>query len=34
MAPWSYEEIKSYKNISYPDEGVLPTMLIDRLFEW
>ncbi|EFP81601.1 uncharacterized protein PGTG_07850 [Puccinia graminis f. sp. tritici CRL 75-36-700-3] len=34
MSPWSYEEMQICKSILYPDEAILPTTLMDRLFEW
>ncbi|PLW37705.1 hypothetical protein PCANC_17147 [Puccinia coronata f. sp. avenae] len=34
MPPWSYEELEFCKAVLYPDERVLPTTLMRRLFEW
>ncbi|KAA1080753.1 hypothetical protein PGT21_019414 [Puccinia graminis f. sp. tritici] len=34
MPPWSYEELQTCKAILYPDERILPTTLMDRVFEW
>ncbi|EHS62640.1 uncharacterized protein PGTG_22635 [Puccinia graminis f. sp. tritici CRL 75-36-700-3] len=34
MPPWSYEELQTCKAILYPDEQILPTALMDRVFEW
>ncbi|EFP92655.2 uncharacterized protein PGTG_18833 [Puccinia graminis f. sp. tritici CRL 75-36-700-3] len=34
MPPWSYEELQTCKAIFYPDERILPTTLMDRVFEW
>ncbi|PLW43476.1 hypothetical protein PCANC_10080 [Puccinia coronata f. sp. avenae] len=34
MTPWSYEEIQSCKAILYPEEGILPTTLLDQVFKW
>ncbi|PLW40885.1 hypothetical protein PCASD_10755 [Puccinia coronata f. sp. avenae] len=34
MTPWSYKEIQSCKAILYPEEGILPTTLVDQVFKW
>ncbi|PLW41669.1 hypothetical protein PCANC_13173 [Puccinia coronata f. sp. avenae] len=34
MPPWSYEELEFCKAVLYPDERILPTTLMRRLFEW
>ncbi|KAA1117814.1 hypothetical protein PGT21_050024 [Puccinia graminis f. sp. tritici] len=34
MPPWSYEELQTCKAILYPDERILPTTLMDRVFKW
>ncbi|EFP82250.2 uncharacterized protein PGTG_07647 [Puccinia graminis f. sp. tritici CRL 75-36-700-3] len=34
MPPWTYEELRNCKTIIYPDDQILPTALMDRLFEW
>ncbi|KAI7948623.1 hypothetical protein MJO29_010288, partial [Puccinia striiformis f. sp. tritici] len=34
MKPCSYEELQHCKAIIYPNEGILPTTLMDCLFDW
>ncbi|KNE90134.1 hypothetical protein PSTG_16408 [Puccinia striiformis f. sp. tritici PST-78] len=34
IKPWSYEELQHCKAIIYPNEGILPTTLMDCLFDW
>ncbi|KAA1074254.1 hypothetical protein PGT21_004232 [Puccinia graminis f. sp. tritici] len=34
MGPWDWEEMEHCKAILYPNEEILPTKLMDRLFDW